>query len=51
MSHNEIRNKILPHSGGEEQKRNGDRSVLRKGRERESLGTKGEYIPVLQVLT
>ena len=48
---NEIGNEILPQSGDEEQKRNRGRGVLRKGREREVLGTKGEYIPVLQVLT
>ena len=46
-----FKDEILPHSGDEKQERNRGRGVPGKGREREVLGTKGEYIPVLQVLT
>ena len=39
-----------PHSGREEEYGNRGEGALREGRERKGLGTKSEYIPVLQVL-
>ena len=45
-----VKDGIPPHSGREKSEGNRGGSILRKGHKREVLGTKREYISVLQIL-